>query len=348
MTLDVESIETIADVEQLETLLSEPSDELIETMGRLEGDIIVLGVGGKMGPTLARMARRASDAAGVRRRVIGVARFSSAGLPERLEAHGVEPIRCDLIDPDEVARLPDAPNVVFMAGMKFGTTGREAMTWAMNTVMPGMVARRYGGSRILVFSTGNVYPLTPIERGGSCETDTPEPLGEYANSCLGRERVFQYYATELNSPTAILRLNYANEPRYGVLLDLAKKVASGTPIDLSMGYVNVIWQGDAIRMILRAFDHAAVPAAIFNVVGPEHLRVEDLARRMGELLGTPARFTGQPAPDALLSNGSLGIEKLGRPRVDVDRMMQWLVDWMQRGEEQLDKPTHFETRDGKF
>jgi len=340
--------DSLRNVDELEQALSEPTDALVEMMGRLDGDLVVLGVGGKMGPTLARMARRAPDAAGAKRRVIGVARFSSPRLQTRLHEHGVETIRCDLLDPDQVAALPDAKNVVFMAGMKFGTTGQEALTWAVNTVVPGIVARRYGGSRIVVFSTGNVYPLTPVEYGGSRETDLPGPIGEYANSCLGRERVFQHYCARLRSPTAILRLNYANELRYGVLLDLAHRVWNEEPIDVSMGHVNVIWQGDANAMVLRALEQVSVPATILNVVGPETLSVRRVCLELARRFGKEARFVGQEAPDALLSNGLAGYERLGWPQIDHRQMLDWIVDWVQREGETLAKPTLFEARDGRF
>ncbi len=338
----------VRDIEHLEDLLSRPNPGVVETMGRISGDIMVLGVGGKMGPTLAKMAVRGSRAAGVERRVIGVSRFSCSGLEDDLRRAGVETIRCDLLDSHGVAALPEVKNIVFMAGMKFGTTGKESMTWVMNTVMPGDVARRYAGSRIIVFSTGNVYPLIPVDSGGARETDATGPIGEYAASCLGRERVFQYYATELNSPTAIIRLNYAVEMRYGVLVDLAGKIHEGRPVDLAMGYANVIWQTDANAMILRSLDHASVPAAIFNVVGPETISVRESCLRLGRLMGKTVDFVGAEAPDALLSNGTLGYEKLGQTTVDAQRMMQWIADWIAKGGQTLGKPTHFETRDGKF
>ncbi|MBN2217333.1 MAG: NAD(P)-dependent oxidoreductase [Pirellulales bacterium] len=340
--------DSIPDVECLERVLTTPPESLVECFRTLEGDVLILGAGGKMGPTLAVMAQRATQAAGVDRRIVGVSRFSQPESELTLNQAGVETIRCDLLDPGQVAALPNAANLVFMAGMKFGTTGQESMTWTLNTVLPGIVARRFPGSRFVVFSTGNVYPLTPIDQGGSRETDPPEPLGEYAASCLGRERVFAYYATALGSPTVIARLNYANELRYGVLVDLAMKVWYEQPIDLTMGYVNVIWQGDACSMILRSLEHTTVPASILNVVGPDTLRVRDLAEQFGQLMNKPVRFTGSEAPDALLSNGQRGYERLGRPEIDPRQMIRWIADWVMRDGHQLARPTHFECRDGKF
>jgi len=337
----------IRDVRQLEDLLSEPTDGVVATMGRLEGDILILGVGGKIGPTLARMARRASDAAGVKRRIIGVDKLEIQGKDE-LEAAGIETLRCDLLKADQVASLPDAENIVYMAAMKFGTTGQTALTWAINTGVPVMVAQRYGGRKIVTFSTGNVYGLTPVEKGGSLETDELNPVGEYAQSTVGREQIFEHYSRALNTPMAIIRLNYANEMRYGVLVDMAQNVWNEQPIDLSMGHVNVTWQGDAIAMTLRAFDHVAVPPAVFNVVGSDTLRVRDVCEKLGSIMGRKPHFVGEESPDALLSNGSHGWECLGCPRVDVDWMLPLIADWVKRGGENLGKPTHFESRDGKF
>ncbi|HBO46143.1 MAG TPA: epimerase [Planctomycetaceae bacterium] len=348
MSEALETSDPIRNVEHLDRVLSTPTEALVEAMRSLRGDILVLGAGGKMGPNLAVMARRATDAAGVARRVIGVSRFARNEAESALAAAGVETIRCDLLDPDQVAALPDAENIVIMAGMKFGTTGREGLTWALNTVVPGIVARRFAGSRFVVFSTGNVYPLTPVSQSGSLETDPPEPIGEYAYSCLGRERVFDYYAKALNSPTVIARLNYANEPRYGVLVDVANKVWNDQPVDVTMGYVNVIWQGDACAMMLRALEHATVPPVVLNVVGPEVLSVRRLAERFGQLMDKEVRITGVEATDALLSNGLAGYERLGWPEVDHERMVGWIADWVMRDGECLAKPTHFECRDGRF
>jgi nucleoside-diphosphate-sugar epimerase len=339
---------SIRDVAHLEELLSEPSEAAIEAMRRADGDVIVLGVAGKMGPTLARMARRAMDAAGVSHRVIGVSRFSSPEQQRTLEAVGVETIRCDLLDDAALARLPDAPHVVFMAGRKFGSTGNEPLTWAMNAHLPALVCARYRGSRIAAFSTGNVYGLTRQGRGGSREDDPPAPVGEYAMSCLARERMFQYFSDANGIPVALLRLNYATEMRYGVLVDLARRIARHEPVDVTMGYVNTIWQGDANAMALAALTHASTPASILNIAGPEELSVRSAATELARLLGTGVTFTGSEAEDALLSNGSRGWELLGRPRVGLDRLMAWTADWTRRGGDHLGKPTQFESRAGRF
>jgi nucleoside-diphosphate-sugar epimerase len=341
----MDSIET---VEQLEASLSEPTPGVIDAMAQLRGDVIVLGVGGKMGPTLARMIRRASDAAGIQRRVIGVSRFSSASLPDRLKSHGIEPIAADLLDRDALAALPDAPNIVFMAGMKFGGTGQEALTWAMNCHLPSLVCERYPGSRIVAFSTGNIYGLTPVDGGGSLETDLPNPLGDYAMSCLGRERMFEHFSRTLGIPMVLVRLNYAVELRYGVLVDLARKVWAGEPIDVSMGYVNVIWQTDATAMALRSFAHAASPPFALNIAGPEALRVREVCGRFGQMLDRKPKFHGTEASTALLSNGSRGHRLFGPPATDVETMIHRIADWVRRGGETLGKPTRFESRDGRF
>jgi nucleoside-diphosphate-sugar epimerase len=308
----------------------------------------VLGASGKMGPTLARMARRASDAAGVRRRILGVARFGSDDKMARLRSHGVEAVRCDLLDPAQLERLPEMPNVVFLTGMKFGTTGQEAMTWAVNSFLPGLVSRKFRGSRIVALSTGNVYGLTSVAGGGSREGDSPDPRGEYALSCLGRERVFEHFSRELGIPMALIRLNYANEMRYGVLVDLARKVEAGDPIDLAMGHLNAIWQGDASAMTLCALEQVAVPPTILNVTGPERLVVRQVAERFGLLLGRPVSFRGAESPDALLSDARRALALFGPPRIDADRMIRWIADWVRRGGATLGKPTHFEVRDGRF
>jgi nucleoside-diphosphate-sugar epimerase len=338
----------IPSVEALDDLLSEPTAAAIQAISRLDGDLLVLGVAGKMGPTLARMAVRAAAAAGVGRRVIGVARFSDPAVRAKLEQAGVETIRCDLLDEAQLAALPDAPNVVYMPAMKFGSTGQEARTWAMNTLLAGDCARKYRGSRVVVFSTGNVYGLTPVAGGGSRETDPPRPAGEYAMSCLGRERLFEYVSRAHGTRCALIRLNYAADLRYGVLADLARRVWAGEPIDLSMGHFNVVWQADANAMTLAAFDHVASPPFVLNVAGPETLSVRAVCERFGELMGKPPRFTGTEAADALLSNGQPGHRLFGYPRVSADRLIVWVAGWVTSGGPDLGKPTHFEARDGAF
>jgi nucleoside-diphosphate-sugar epimerase len=341
-------MDRIESVAELEHRLSTPGDGVVETMRHLDGDVLILGVGGKMGPTLARMVRRASDLAGTKRRVIGVSRFTSPELPDALRAHGVEPITADLLDRAALARLPEAPLLIYMAGMKFGSTGQEALTWAMNCWLPGMVCERFGRSRIAAFSTGNVYGMVPVSSGGSRETDQLNPLGDYAQSCVGRERIFEHFSRAMGIPVSIVRLNYAVELRYGVLLDIAQRVWRGDAIDLSMGYVNVIWQGEGSAMAIQSLGDAASPPFVVNVAGAEMLRVREVAERFGTIMGREARFSGVESGDALLSDGGMGWRRCGRPKVTAQEMIGVIADWVLRGGESLGKPTHFEARDGKF
>jgi hypothetical protein len=314
----------IRDVASLENLLSEPSEPLIHAFGSLDGDILVLGVGGKMGPTLARMAVRASEAAGVKRRVIGVSRFSSPRLEQQLHASGVATVRCDLLDRKALASLPEAQNVVFMAGMKFGSTGNEWLTWAMNSYLPGLVSERFAKSRIVVFSTGNVYGLSPVSRGGSREGDSLNPLGEYAMSCLGRERIFEHFSR------------------------IAQRVHAGRPVLLSMGYLNAIWQADANAMSLQALACVSEPPNIINIAGPELLRVRSIAEHFGDRLQKRVSFQGEELEDALLSNAEKAYALFGRPRATATQLIAWISDWVARGGQTLAKPTHFEERAGRF
>jgi nucleoside-diphosphate-sugar epimerase len=339
---------SIADLAELETLLSDPPQYVIDVMRQIEGDLLVLGVAGKMGPTLAMMARRASDLAGGKRRVIGVARFSSGKVEAELHAHGVETIRCDLLDHAALDRLPDAPNVVFMAGRKFGSTGLESLTWAMNCYLPALVCRRYSTSRIVAFSTGNVYGLAPVGGGASVEQDAPRPVGEYAMSCLGRERMFEHFSATRGLRTAILRLNYAVEMRYGVLVDLARRVLANETIDVTMGYFNAIWQADANAMALASLAHAAAPPLVLNIAGPEELSVRTTCEQLARLLDRRVSFAGEEARDALLSNSRRALSMFGPPRVDFGQLLSWTADWVARGGDSLDRPTHFESRDGTF
>jgi nucleoside-diphosphate-sugar epimerase len=335
-------------VEELDDLLSEPTERVTSALASLDGDVLILGVAGKMGPTLARMTKRAFDAAGVSRRVIGVSRFSSQDVASQLESWGVETVRCELLDRNALAALPEAANVIFMAGMKFGSTGQESLTWAMNSFLPGMVCERYPASRIAAFSTGNVYGLAPVAGGGSVEAASPSPVGEYAMSCLGRERIFEHFSRANRTRTSILRLNYATELRYGVLVDIAQRVHAGDAVPLSMGYLNAIWQGDACAMSLQSLALASSPPFVVNIAGPELLSVRHVAEQFGERLGKPVRFEGRESADAILSNSKQAQDLFGPPRVDADQMISWIADWVARGGATLAKPTHFEERSGRF
>lgn len=339
---------SIQDVAQLEDLLSDPTEGVVRTLSRLDGDVLILGVAGKMGPTLARMAKRASVAAGVKRRVIGVSRFSSPSLENQLQSCGVETVRCDLLDPASLAKLPDSTNVVFMAGMKFGCTGQEWLTWAINSFLPGLVADRYRDSRIVVFSTGNVYGLSPVPRGGSREEDALNPSGEYAMSCVGRERIFEHFSRANQTKMAILRLNYASELRYGVLLDIAQRVNAGQPVSLSMGYLNTIWQADASAMSLESLRCASSPPNVINVTGPELISVRSVAEEFGKKFDKPVRFEGTESSDALLSNAAKSYELFGRPRLSARQVIDWIAYWVRSGGTTLAKRTHFEERAGHF
>jgi len=338
----------IENIEQLEAALSEPTEAVVETMQRLEGDILLLGAGGKIGPSLARMAKRASDLIGAPRRIIGVSRFPASREMEGLQRNGIEAIRCDLLDEAAVNQLPEAPNVIYLAGLKFGSSERAADTWAMNAHLPGVICRKFCRSRIVAFSTGAVYGLTPVADGGSRETDSTEPVGEYAASCLGRERVFEYFSRSRRIPVALIRLFYASELRYGVLVDLARKILARDRIDLAMGHFNIIWQGDSNAATLRAFDHVASPPFIVNVTGPEILNVREVSETMGRILDVAPKFLGSEQETACLGNAAMSHRLFGPPRVNAGQLIEWVADWVRRGGEYLDKPTHFEVRDGRY
>ena len=330
---------------ELDDALSLPRPETVAALDACPGDVVVLGAGGKMGPTLARMARRAARDS---RRVIAVSRWSSGEARGRLESVGVETISCDLLDRAAVAKLPDAPNVIFMAGQKFGTTGSPEMTWGMNTLVPAFCADRYRAARIVAFSTGNVYALTPVSSGGSRETDTLAPIGEYAASCVGRERMFELHSRRYGTRTSILRLNYAIDLRYGVLVDIALKVFRSEPVSVDMGYVNVIWQGDANRVAIEALPLAASPPFVVNLTGRDTLSVRDQATWFGQRFDKTPRFTGSERPDALLSDTTLMTSSFAPPEVGADELRRRVADWVEQGGPLLGKPTKFETRDGKF
>lgn len=338
----------IENVDDLEERLSTPTPHAIDVLAKLDGDLLILGVAGKMGPTLARMARRATDQAGVKRRILGVARFSDPTMETRLQTQGIDTLRCDLLDAEQLSRLPDFPNVIAMFGMKFGSTGQEARTWAMNTLLPALVCQKYRRSRIVAFSTGNVYGLTPITHGGSRESDPLAGQGDYAMSCVGRERLYEYCSTTFNIPMALLRLNYAVETRYGVLVDIAQRVWNGEPVDLSMGCLNAIWQADANGAAISAFAHLAVPPRVLNIAGPEILSVRRVAEEFAGRFGKPVRFAGVEGPDAFLSNAQESHRLFGYPRIGPAQMVEWIADWIARGGQTLGKPTHFEARDGKY
>ena len=334
---------------ELDQLLSEPRAATVKALDTVPGDIVILGAGGKMGPTLARMARRALDRGrGPRRRVIAVSRFSSKTAEDTLQGAGIDTIRCDLTDHEGVAALPRAPNVIYMAGQKFGTSEAPARTWINNVVVPAICAEHYASSRIVAFSTGNVYPLVPVATGGAREVEPAAPVGEYAATCLGRERVFEHAAASKGTDVAIVRLNYAIDLRYGVLTDIATSLVNGVPIPLAMGHVNIIWQGDANRAALELLPLAASPPLVVNVTGTSVLSVRQLATALASRLGVSARFEGQEAPDALLSDTSRMRELLGDPEMDLDTMLDWVADWVREGRPLLGKPTRFTARDGAF
>ncbi|MEZ6128887.1 MAG: NAD-dependent epimerase/dehydratase family protein [Planctomycetaceae bacterium] len=330
---------------QLDEWLSRPTDSVRDVLSKLDGDILVLGAAGKMGPTLARMARRSLPES---RQVIAVSRFGNPETAAELEQHGIRTIRCDLLNRDAVAALPDAPNVIYMAGTKFGTSDRPELTWMMNAIVPSIVAERFKSSRIVMFSTGCVYSMVDIASGGSVETDALAPPGEYAHSCVARERVFTHYSKQHDTPLLLYRLNYAIDLRYGVLHDVATRVIRGEPVDVSMGYVNVIWQGDANARALQCLAHTASPPAIMNVTGRELIPVRQLAERFGELFHKPPTITGTETNTAWLSNAAKSFELFGDITVTLDEMIHATADWIQRGGISLGKPTHFETRDGMF
>jgi len=333
------------DVAHLEHVMTTPVPALLAEFGALAGDLIILGVGGKIGPTLARLAKRAAPA----RRVVGVARFSEPGLREKLTAWGVDCIAADLLDRAAVDALPKLPNVVFMAGRKFGSSGQEDLTWAMNAHVPALVAEAFAGSQIVTYSTGCVYPYVNVLHGGATEaTPAKPPPGAYANSCVAREAMFQYFSRTRGTPGRIIRLNYAIDMRYGVLHDVAAKVFSGAPIGLATGHVNVIWQGDANAMVLRAFSHCTVPASPLNVSGAETISVRWLAEAFGQRFGKSPVLTGVEAPEAWLVNTAEAMRLFGYPAVPLARMIDWTADWIARGLASLGKDTHFDARDGEF
>jgi nucleoside-diphosphate-sugar epimerase len=336
--------DTIPDVAALDELLCRPSQALIEDLERVDGDIMILGVAGKMGPTLAGLAKAALPG----RRVIGVARFTDASAKAWLEARGIETLSCDLLDEAAIKRLPKAPNVMFMAGRKFGAEGDLSLTWAMNAHVPALVAQAFAGSRIVAFSTGCVYPFVPVNGRGANETVSPDPPGEYAQSCVGRERMFEYFSRKYKTPGRLFRLNYAIDMRYGVLHDIATKIVEAKPIDVSLGHVNFIWQGDASAQALRCLAHCDTPTSPINVSGPEILSVRDLAAKLGARLGREPILVGKEEPTAWLTDTSQAVRLFGLPIVDSEKLIDWTADWIARSMPSLGKPTKYEVRDGRY
>jgi nucleoside-diphosphate-sugar epimerase len=334
--------------DELDQLLSRPSAAVTAAVRQLRSPLLVLGASGKMGPSLCALAKRAAEAGGHKLEVIAVSRFSDRAAREWLDARGVRTIPADLLERRCYADLPDSATIVYLVGLKFGTQQNPSQTWAVNTLVPSHVAERYPDARIVALSTGNVYPFVSVTSQGATEKDMPAPVGDYASAALARERLFEYHSRKQGTPMVLLRLNYAVDLRYGVLVDIAQKVWNRERIDLSAGYLNCIWQGDANDMILRSFDLVASPPAIFNLTGSSVLSVRELARRFGELLGRPATLVGSEADTALLSNSQGLRAKLGDPPTPLDRIMEWTAHWIAHGGKTLGKPTHFDTRTGQF
>jgi len=333
---------------ELEELLAKPSDELVDFAGHLDGDVQVIGAGGKMGPSLVGLLHNAIALSGSKARVIAVSRFSDGTKSEGLRALGVKVLAVDLLDEDQLHSLPDSPNVIDMLGQKFGTTGNEPTTWAINTYLAGRVMHRFRGSRVVFVSSGNVYPLVETSTGGSTESQQPAPVGEYAQSRLGGERLVEYYSAKEGTKSVIVRLNYAVELRYGVLRDIGRSVLEGRAIDLRMGHVNVIWLRDANEMIIRSLGLASSPSRLLNLTGPEVISVRQVAERFGAIFGTAPKFVNKEEPTSLLNDASVALRTFGPPRVGLDEMIAWTADWLRNGRESLSKPTHFQDREGRF
>lgn len=332
-------------IEALEDFMTKPSDALVADLAKTPGDIMVLGVSGKMGPTLARMAKRSAP----EKKVIGVARFSEKGVREELVRAGVDTIAADLLDRSALEKLPKAANVIFMAGRKFGAAGNVPLTWAMNVHVPAMVAEVFKASCIVAFSTGCVYPFVPVESGGATEDVPPiPPPGDYATSCVGRERMLEHFSAQYGTPGRLFRLNYSIDMRYGVLHDIGRKVRDSETIDLTMGHANVIWQGDANSVALRCLAHATTPTTPINVTGPETFEVAKVAAEYGKLLGKTPKFTGKPAPTGWINNAARMVKEFGMPSVSLQQMIVWTADWLARDMTTLNKPTHYEVRDGTY
>ncbi|HTL16567.1 MAG TPA: NAD-dependent epimerase/dehydratase family protein [Patescibacteria group bacterium] len=338
----------IATEEDLEAFLAQPSATLVDFVKTLPSPLLILGAGGKMGPTLALLVRNAADAAGHPLRVIAASRFTDQTLAARLNQHGIETLSCDLLQAQCIQKLPEAPNILYLVGLKFGTTQNPASTWAVNTIVPTRVAERFPTARIVALSTGNVYPFSNVKSGGALEPDPLTPIGEYANAAVARERIFEFHSHSNRTPIALLRLFYAVELRYGVLVDIARAVYASEPVDLSNGYFNCIWQGDANEMIIRALSLATVPSAAWNLCRPEIFSVRQVAGRFGELFDRPPIYKGEESATALLGNSSALCARVGTPAISLEKMVSWITDWVKRDGRTLGKPTHFESRDGRY
>lgn len=347
MTTYLDSV-TLHDVNTLEDFLSIPSPGVLHTAQLLEGDVMILGIGGKMGPSMGRQLKRALIECGKSNKVIGVSRFSDGSMRQQIESWGIETLSCDLLERNELEKLPDARHIIHLAVQKFGSTGNEDRTWAMNVYLPGMVAERFKDANIVSLSSGNVYPLVPVHSGGASETTPVNPIGEYAQSCVGRERMFEYFSAQYGTKTAMIRLNYAVELRYGVLLDTALKVWNGEPVDLSMGNANVLWQGDANAYIIQALQHTASPPNIINITGPETVSIRWVAKQFADTFDKTPIFTGEESNTSLLNNAAKAFQLFGYPRVSLAQIVQWIAEWVKQGLPTLNKPTHYEQRDGKF
>ncbi|RMF41900.1 MAG: NAD(P)-dependent oxidoreductase [Planctomycetota bacterium] len=334
--------------DQLDEFLSTPTPELVDAVRGWEGRVLVLGAGGKMGPSLCWLARRALDQAGAQASVTAVSRFRNPAARRWLEDRGIETIAADLFDGDQLSRLPDARRVVYLVGMKFGTSSNPELTWAVNTLVPAMVADRYRTASIVALSTGNVYPLSPVDSTGSREDDPLTPIGEYANAAVARERIFEYCSRRNETAICLVRLNYAHDLRYGVITDIGLKLAGDAPIDVTMGYFNAIWQGDANALILRCFELCSHPPTAINLAGPQRLRVRDVAEQLARRLGREPQFVGRESSTALLSDPTRLVQRFGPPCVDADTLIDWVGHWMANGGPTLGKPTHFEVRDGRY
>ena len=338
----------ISDEVQLEKILSKPSENLINMMSRIDGDIMILGIAGKMGITLGMLALKAIRKAGLNKKVIGVSRFSEKGIEQHLNNAGIETITCDLLDRDAVNSLPQVKNVIFMAGRKFGTNEDKELTWAVNVLTSANVASHFQSSKIIVFSTGCVYPLVPVSTGGCSEEEDPAPIGEYAQSCLGRERIFEHYSKINKTSVCLIRLNYAVDLRYGVLHDIGKKVLEGKLVNITTGYFNAIWQGDANKQVLLALEHCSSPASILNVTGPEIISVRWVAHQFGKIMRKKVIFTGAEGNNAYLSNSARASGFFGYPKISLEQMTHWQAHWLMSGGKSLNKATHFEVNNGNF